>query len=62
MKEIRAWPVTVGFAISKSGADTLSQNGGNKWRELGLSYSLTDTPKPHPEVMRQAREIFWRLA
>ena len=32
--------------------------GEYKWRELGLSYSLTDTPTPHPEVMRQAREIF----
>ena len=34
------------------------QAGSFKWKELGLEYSLTDTPVPTLEEVRRAKEIF----
>jgi pyruvate formate lyase activating enzyme len=32
--------------------------GEYKWKELGLIYSLTDTPEPDRELMSKVRAIF----
>ncbi len=50
--------VALGPIIERVDVLPFHQMGAYKWKELGLSYALQETPVPTPDELRRARNLF----